>query len=139
MRRSVNFSRLFAFIVAGASVGACAPAVRGPVNPRAQARRALEMPPAPPAAPARWRGLIGEYDMPAGMRLVLEDAGDLWIADTNHHAVRLVERGPTEFQITSGDAARVLGRRASTISFVVDRGERAHALLAGGETFARRE
>src|SRR5215831_20018807 len=139
MSRHMRFSHSFAWVVAAGSFAACAPAVRHPVNPRAQARRALEMPPAPPAAPARWRGLIGEYDTPAGMRLVLEDGGDLWIADTNHHAVRLVERGPTEFQITSGDAARVLGRRASTISFVVDRGERAHALLAGGETFARRE
>jgi D-alanyl-D-alanine dipeptidase len=124
--------------VAVASLAACAPAVRGPVNPRAAARRALEMPPPPPAAPARWRGLIGEYDMPVGMRLVLEEGGDLWVADTNHHTLRLIERGPTEFEVGSGNEERVLGRRASTISFVVDRGDRAHALVAGGERFPRR-
>ena len=81
---------------------ACAPGVRRPINPRAQPRRALELPPAPPAAPARWRGLIGEYDSPGGMRLVLEDGGDLWLADTNHHTLRLTERGATEFEVALG-------------------------------------
>jgi D-alanyl-D-alanine dipeptidase len=99
------------------------------------------MPPAPPAAPARWRGLIGEYDTPVGMRLVLEDGGDLWIADTTHHAVRLIERRAAEFEVASGggNEERILGRRAPTISFVVDRGDRARALIAGGERFPRRE
>ena len=128
-------------LAAAATLVACAPAVRRPANARAVARRELEMPPAPPAAPPRWRGLIGEYDTPVGMRLVLEDGGDLWIADTNHHALRLTERGATEFEVApgGGNEERVLGRRAGAISFVVDRSDRARALVAGGERFARRE
>lgn len=125
--------------LAMASLAACAPAARRPINERAEARRALEMPPAPPAAPARWRGLIGEYDTPLGMRVVLEDGGDLWVADTNHHSIRLIERGPTAFEVASGNEERVLGRRAPEVSFVVDRGDRARAMIVGGERFARRE
>jgi D-alanyl-D-alanine dipeptidase len=125
---------------AGAVLAACAPA-RHPINPRAEARRGLEMPPAPPPAPPRWRGLIGEYDTPVGMRLVLEEGGDLWVADTNHHSLRLIERSATEFDVASGggNEERVLGRRAATISFVVDRGDRARAFVAGGERLSRRE
>ena len=141
MPRMMNQSRRCVSLIAVASLAACAPAARRPINPRAQARRALEMPPAPPAAPAQWRGLIGEYDTPVGMRLVLEDGGQLWLADTNRHTLRLTERGATEFEVASGggNEERVLGRRASTISFVVDRGDRARAFIAGGERFPRRE
>jgi D-alanyl-D-alanine dipeptidase len=141
MPRTTKLSRRWVSLFAVASLAACAPAGRRSINPRAQARRALEMPPAPPAAPARWRGLIGEYDTPVGMRIVLEEGGELWLADTNHHALRLAERGAADFEVASGggNEERVLGRRASTISFVVDRGDRARAFVAGGERFPRRE
>jgi D-alanyl-D-alanine dipeptidase len=127
------------WLIAAASLAACAP-VRHQ-NPRAAARRALDVPPAPPPAPAKWRGLIGEYDTPVGMRLVLEDGGDLWLADSNHHAVRLIERDGVTYDLNEREAERLLSRRAATISFVVDRGDRggARAFVAAGERFPRRE
>jgi D-alanyl-D-alanine dipeptidase len=134
-----HFLRRGLTLVAGATLAACASAVLAPANTRAVARRELDVPPPPPAASARWRGLIGEYDTPVGMRLVLEDAGDLYVADTNHHSLRLSERGPTEFEIVSGNTERVLGRRADAVTFVLERGERARALIAGGERMPRRE
>jgi len=138
MGRTMILSRQAKSLLVALSLTACAPAVRHP-NPRAEARRSLDVRPAPPPAPARWRGLIGEYDTPVGMRLVLEDGGGLWLADTNHHALRMTERDAVTFDVGDREAERLLGRRAATISFVVDRGDRARAFIAGGERFPRRE
>ena len=72
--------RLAIFIVANAaaSIAACAhssvtPAITPSVTPAGAAPAAPRHPGQPPAAPAKWMGLLGEYDAPAGMRIVLED------------------------------------------------------------------
>ena len=121
--------RIATLTVAAASLLACA-------GPGHRALTGIE--PAPPPALARWRGLIGEYDAPAGMRLVLEDRGVLWIADTNHHSARLTERGPTSFDVDPSRAESILGRRTPAIAFVVDRDGHADALIAAGIRLARR-
>lgn len=148
MRRAIARGGMQICVTGVALLVACAPAARRGVTPRAEARRALEMPPAPPAASPEFRRLIGEYDTPVGMRLVLEDGGDLWVADTNHHAARLIQRGPAmaerpresvvTFEIAERDAESILGRRARALAFTVD-GDRARELSAGGQRFPRRE
>ena len=104
-------------------LSACAksgPATFGaPVANSAIARGGSLLPgpkPAPP--PERWLGLLGEYDAPAGMRLVLEDGGRLWIADTTRHAAALVEESPDHFTVNADDASRLLGSAGRTITFV---------------------
>src|ERR1041385_6716016 len=117
-RPHLRYSRPAHALAIAMLLAAChrAPDTSGRVAP-------VRMPPAPAAAPARWRGLIGEYDAPAGMRLVLENGGALWIADTNRHAARMVERGPTSFDVDPAQAEAILGRRTPSVAFVVDREE----------------
>src|ERR1700759_1896834 len=51
----------------------------------------------PPEAPAKWVGLLGEYDAPSGMRIVLEDGGRLYFADTVRHRAELTEASRDHF------------------------------------------
>jgi D-alanyl-D-alanine dipeptidase len=103
------------------------------------ADRSLLPGPTPAPPPDRWLGVLGEYDAPAGMRLVLEDGGRLWIADTSRHSAPLRERSPTEFAVDPDDASRVLGRAGPIIAFVRDDPDRATAATVGGARMPRRD
>ena len=95
----------------------------------------------PARAPQPWVGLIGEYDASAGMRLVLEDSGKLWIADTSHNAsvLRQTSQGASDFVINPEDAGRILGRAAPTITFARDAGGRATWATLGDVRLLRRD
>jgi D-alanyl-D-alanine dipeptidase len=95
-------------------------------------------PAAPAAAPAQWLPLIGEYDTPLGMRLVLEDSGSLWFADTVRHATRIYEQTETTFGIDPAAAARLLGKRGDRVLFVRPTVDRAEEAIIGDAHFARR-
>ena len=95
--------------------------------------------PKPAAAPARWRGLIGEYDSPAGTRLVLEDRGALWFADTVGHSTRLEEHTANEFALDPGSAEQILGVRGSAVVFERRDEDRATGAMIGATRLARRE
>lgn len=101
--------------------------------------RSLVPGPKPAAAPARWRGLIGEYESPAGTRLLLEDRGALWFADTVGHLTRLEERPPTGFDVDPGGAEQILGVRGAQVVF--ERQDDAYATGAAidGRRLARHE
>src|SRR4051812_15483525 len=64
----------------------------------------------PAEAPATLVGLLGEYDSPAGMRLVLEDSGRLFFADTMRHRLPLVERGNDRYTVDAAAAQSLFGR-----------------------------
>src|SRR4051794_8650398 len=74
--------------------------------------------PAPP--PAAWLGLLGEYDTPAGMRVVLENNGVLTIADTNRHSTALTERSTNVFAVDATAAQQLLGARGDAVRFERD-------------------
>src|SRR4051812_20361033 len=103
---------LFVVLVAACSRGAT-------FTPSPAAQSAWLLPGAlPDEPPSGFVGLIGEYDTPAGMRLVLEDSGRLWIADTVRHTAPLTPRAADEF---TGDASTLLGVPSATrISFTRD-------------------
>lgn len=107
-----------------------------PAVGHAQVALRAEMPPAPPA---RWAGLIGEYAAPSGMRLVLEDGGKLYFADTLHHEARLTERSANQFTVAADDAKELLGVAGGRVSFVRDRAGRASSATVGGTHLARLE
>jgi D-alanyl-D-alanine dipeptidase len=92
---------------------------RAPANaPSPAARSAWLLPGAMPDEPPRtFLGLIGEYDTPMGMRLVLEDSARLWFADTVHYRVPM-------------DTNR--------FRFVRDASGRATALIDAGARYPRR-
>jgi D-alanyl-D-alanine dipeptidase len=92
--------------------------------------------PAPP--PERWLGLLGEYDAPAGMRLVLEDGGRLWIADTSRHVVSLTETSSEQFTVNPDDASRVLGQSGGRVTFVREGTGRASSMNVGNARMPRR-
>ena len=102
-------------------------------------RRDILPGPKPAAAPARWRALMGEYDAPAGMRLVFERDGRLWFADTTRHETPLIERLPSDFAIDPVAAQQILGLRGSQVVF--DRRGDGYATGAeiAGRRMARRE
>jgi D-alanyl-D-alanine dipeptidase len=127
--------KLFSILALAA---ACSRAPAAAVSPAAQAAWLLpgEMPDQPPRA---WLGLIGEYDAPTGERLVLEDSGRLYIADTTRHETALVPRGPDVFTADPERVARLLGPRADVLSFSRDAGGRAQSLSAGGTRMPRRD
>jgi D-alanyl-D-alanine dipeptidase len=93
----------------------------------------------PPAPPERWVGLIGEYSTPAGMRLVLEEGGKLFFADTLQHAASMTERSANEFHIDRTDAQRVLGVAGNDLTFARGGGGRATGATIGGVRLARLE
>jgi D-alanyl-D-alanine dipeptidase len=95
-----------------------------------------DMPPLPPRA---WVGLIGEYQTPSGMRLVLEDGGKLYIADTLHHQAVLREQSENVFGVAPADAARLLGVAGSAVTFVREPDGRATAAHIGKVSLARLE
>ena len=103
------------------------------------AEQSLSPGPMPAPAPPRWRGLIGEYDAPVGMRLVLEDQGILWLADTVRHAARLGERSASEFDIDPAAAEQILGVRGARVSFERTGDAYAASATIAGRRLARRE
>ena len=106
----------------------------GPISLGAQTPAAR--PPAPP--PARWLGLIGEYDTPVGMRLVREDSGRLQLGDTTGHFAALRERSSNRFDVDRSAATQLLGQATSLIRFDRDASGRSTAMLAGNARLARR-
>lgn len=105
----------------------------------APASRALL--PGPEPAPARreWLGLIGEYDSPDGMRLVLENGGRLWLADTTGHETPLRQVGADEFQVDAATVERLAGARVDRIRFYRDEAGRAAEATLGTERLPRRQ
>ena len=93
-----------------------------------------------PALPRpAWVGLIGEYQTPSGMRLVLEDSGKLYVADTLHHRAVLSQRANDVFAIVPGEGARLLGVTGGTLRFVRERDGRATAARIGEVSLTRLE
>ncbi len=90
-------------------------------------------------APTRWRGLLGEYDTPLGMRVVLEDNGQLVVADTNGHRATLFEQTSVDFTINLDDARRLLGGNASLLVFQRDVSGHALGASLGDLHINRRE
>ncbi len=76
--------------------------------------------PEPPEPPSRFRGLIGQYDTPVGMRLVLEDSGKLWLADTVRDRTALTNQSDDHFGITPAWAVVIIGSKASQLRFERD-------------------
>jgi D-alanyl-D-alanine dipeptidase len=93
----------------------------------------------PAAAPARFLGLIGEYDAPVGERLVLEDSARLFIGDTSGARAPLREVSESEFAVEPAGAMHVLGVNANQLRFVRDASGRATSIDAGSAHLARRE
>jgi D-alanyl-D-alanine dipeptidase len=114
---------------------ACGGAVRGGRSMPSVAARVV----APPPAPEQWVGLIGEYDAPLGVRLVLEDRGRLFAADTSRNSTPLVERSRDDFAIDRDGASRVLGVATVELRFERDATGRATAAFAGATRLRRRD
>jgi D-alanyl-D-alanine dipeptidase len=93
----------------------------------------------PPEALAKWVGLLGEYDAPAGMRIVLEDGERLYFADTVRHRAELTESSSNRFGIAPSGAQNVLGATGTTVRFDVDATGRATKAWLGDGAMARRE
>jgi D-alanyl-D-alanine dipeptidase len=83
--------------------------------------------------------VIGEYDAPVGMRLVYEDGGRLFFADTNRHAVQMAERDADDFVVDSTRARQVLGISGTGVHFTRGQDQRATRAAIGGRTLPRRE
>jgi D-alanyl-D-alanine dipeptidase len=92
--------------------------------------------PAPPAE--RWLGLIGEYGPDDGVRFVLEERGQIRLADTAGHFATMTEVSPSEFSLDRSAAARVVGRSADRVVFTRDASGRASEADVGGLRLARR-
>lgn len=92
----------------------------------------------PPAPPPALLALLGEYDAPAGMRVMLENDGKLVVADTVGHGSTLVELSPTRFSIAPNDARSLLGASGAEIDFERDASGRATAATIAGTRMARR-
>ena len=129
---------LFVFAAAACSRS---PAATGPAaQVPAAAQNAWLLPGAMPDAPPRaWLGLIGEYDAPTGERLVLEDAGRLYVADTVRHRTPLAPVAPSSFRADAPSIASILGLRGDMITFGTDAGGRAEGLSVGGIRVPRRD
>jgi D-alanyl-D-alanine dipeptidase len=93
--------------------------------------------PAPP--PSQFVGLLGEYDTPAGMRIVLEDSGRLFFADTMRHRIALRATSNDAYAVTSTGAQSMLGKAADVVRFTRDASGHATAAMVGGVRLARRE
>jgi D-alanyl-D-alanine dipeptidase len=95
--------------------------------------------PKPPAATSQMVGLLGEYDAPTGMRVVLESSGVLNVSDsvgTNH--IALTTRGQNEF---SGDGAaveRLFGVASDRVRFARAADGRASEMIVADKRFPRR-
>ena len=118
-------SKILLLASASASVVACThsavtPSVTPAITPAGTAVAASRHPGEPPEAPAKWLGLLGEYDAPGGMRVVLEDGGRLYFADTVRHRAELTEASSNRFGIAPSGAQNVLGGSGTTVRFDVD-------------------
>jgi len=92
----------------------------------------------PPSPPPELLGLLGEYDAPTGMRVMLENDGKLVASDTVGHSSTLIELSPTRFSIAPGDAQALLGERGGEIAFDRDASGRATAATLAGTRMVRR-
>jgi D-alanyl-D-alanine dipeptidase len=119
----------------GAAACARTATVSSPVTPMGAPQHAGE--PAPP--PPQFLGLLGEYDAPSGARIVLEDSGRLFFADTIRHRAALRATSGDAYAISSADAQTILGRSASEVRFQRDASGRASAALLGDARLARRD
>ena len=113
-------SKILLLASASAAVAACAHAPSTSSVTPAGAPAAARHPGEPPDAPAKWSGLLGEYDAPGGMRLTLEDNGRLFFADTVRHRAPLTESAANQFTVASSDAQSVFGRAGNRLRFDVD-------------------
>jgi D-alanyl-D-alanine dipeptidase len=132
-----------ALVLAGCAHSAAVSQTAAAASP---AERALLPGPKPGDAPPRIRALLGEYDTRIGMRVVFEDDGRLWIADTTHvggklrYAARMDQVGPYQYGMEQTDERLIFGQTArGLIDFEHGAGERATALLVGGVRMPRRE
>lgn len=100
---------------------------------------AIRHPGEPPEAPARWVGLLGEYDAPAGMRIVLEEGGHLFFADTNRHRAALTESSDDRFTIAPTDAETLLGKSGGSVRFDLGSSGRATTAWLDALAMARRQ
>src|ERR1700760_871985 len=110
--------RLFFFALASASAIAAACAHSSSttsVVPAGAPFTPQQHPGEPPEAPAKWLGLLGEYDTPSGMRVVLEDNQHLYFADTLRHRAALTETSANAFEISQDDSRAVFNRGTGTV------------------------
>ena len=94
--------------------------------------------PKPPAAPQQLVGLLGEYDAPTGMRVALEAAGALHIADTTRNEIPLTLQSRDEFIGDRAAIQRLLGVASDRVRFVRATDGRAADLLVGDRHMPRR-
>jgi len=94
--------------------------------------------PKPLPAPPQLLGLLGEYDAPAGMRVVLEAGGALRIADTVGNSLALTPRSHDEFAADRALIERALGVASDRITFVRGADDRATELVVADRKLARR-
>ncbi|MEO8563157.1 MAG: M15 family metallopeptidase [bacterium] len=96
----------------------------------APAPRAAALPTSaiPPAPPARWLGLLGEYGSGAQFRIVAEDEGRLRLVDTALRATPISERGDDTF---------VAEPVATTVKFTRDASGRASEMALGATRLPR--
>lgn len=87
----------------------------------------------PPAPPARWVGLIGEYGPASAIRMVLERGGLLYLHVTTLPDVALVEVTQDRFSLLRDDDGRL------NAVFARDASGRATQLTMGDDTFTRRQ
>ncbi|CAN5797234.1 hypothetical protein BH11GEM1_BH11GEM1_12730 [soil metagenome] len=86
----------------------------------------------PPAPPARWVGLVGEYGPDSAIRMVLERGGLLYLHVTSKPDVALVEVTPDRFTPLRNDDGR------SNVVFARDESGRAEQMTVSDDTFTRR-
>ena len=140
--------RLRSFTIAATAVhvalialAACARTAPAPVtaSTAASAASPLLPGPKPPAASAQLVALLGEYDAPTGMHVVLESSGALHISDSvGRSNTALTTQGPNEF---SGDGAaieRLLGVSSDRIRFTRAADGRASEMIVADKHFPRR-
>ncbi|HEY4217150.1 MAG TPA: M15 family metallopeptidase [Gemmatimonadaceae bacterium] len=132
MRRSLGTSAVRLFCVTATIAAIASPAAAQQSAPRTVTK--ADMPPTPPAALV---GLIGEYDAPAGVRLVLEDSGKLYFADTLHHRVALTQRSISAFGVDRASAEQILGSAGSEVTFARSADDRATSAKIGTTTLKR--
>jgi D-alanyl-D-alanine dipeptidase len=93
--------------------------------------------PKPPAVAAQLVGLLGEYDAPTGVRVVLEAGGALHVADTVGNSIPFTQRSRDEFASDRASIERMLGIASDHITFV-RAGDRATELVVADRKMARR-
>ncbi len=119
--------RTRASLIAVMLIAACRPAASPPAVPRA-----VPTDVAPPAPPARWLGLIGEYGPDANIHLVLEQEGRL-VMQANGLDATLSARPDSSYVGTFGSG------EATRVGFVRDGGGRATRMTVGRATLERRQ